>query len=140
MTFLTQALEKNFGPDAPNFGPNSAKTTPSDVQHVNPTDAALKATFTEYMIPTGLESYAHSILINRKGDAWFSELGRRANKIARFNMETEKFDEYSAHLAHTGVEGKDGLIWFSMVAGPDLASVDPVTGKVTTYDIPDRRA
>jgi virginiamycin B lyase len=81
----------------------------------------------------------HSILIDRHGDAWFSERGLRANKIARFEVGPEKFDEYPAPHPHTGVVGKDGLVWMTLTNGPDLASVDPETGKITTYNIPDRK-
>jgi virginiamycin B lyase len=137
MTYLTQNLEKYFGTKAPYFGEDTARVKPSDVHHVEMTDTALKGTFTEYLLPSGEDSYAHSILISKKGDAWFSELGQRANKIARFDMETEKFYTYPARMPHTGAEGKDGRIWFSLVDNPDLGVVDPDTGLVETYKIPD---
>jgi len=139
LTALTQALEKYFGPDAPYFGPDSDPPKPEQIKHADLSDAVLSATIREYTIPTGLESMPHSILIDTYGDAWFSERGLRANKIARFEVGPEKFDEYAAPHPHTGVVGKDGLIWMTLTNGPDLASVDPETGKVTTYDIPDRK-
>jgi len=139
LTALTQALEKYFGPDAPYFGPDANPPRPTDVKHAQLSDAVLNATILEYKIPTGLESMPHSILIDTHGDAWFSERGLRANKIGRFEVGPEKFDEYAAPHPHTGAVGKDGLIWMTLTNGPDLASVDPETGKVTTYNIPNRK-
>jgi len=139
LTALTQALEKYFGPDSLYFGPDANPPKPEQVKHADLSDAVLSATIREYAIPTGLESMPHSILIDRHGDAWFSERGLRANKIARFEVGPEKFDEYPAPHPHTGVVGKDGLVWMTLTNGPDLASVDPETGKITTYNIPDRK-
>jgi streptogramin lyase len=139
MTVLTQALEKYFGPDAAYFGPDAEPPKPDQVLHANPSDAVLGATIREYTIPTGLESMPHSILIDRQGDAWFSERGFRANMISRFEVGPEKFDQYPAPQPHSGVVGKNGQIWMTLTNGPDLASVDPGTGKITTYAIPDRK-
>jgi virginiamycin B lyase len=139
MAIIAPALEKYFGPDALYFGPEAEPPKQEQVEHVDLSDAVLSATIREYTIPQGSESIPHSILIDKHGDAWFSERGLRANKIVRFEVGPEKFDEYTATRPHTGVVGKDGLIWMTLTEGPDLASVDPETGKVTTYDIPNRK-
>jgi streptogramin lyase len=136
---LTQALEKDFGPRALYFGPDSDPPTPQQVKHADLSDAVLSATIREYTIPTGPDSMPHSILVDTHGDAWFGERGLRANKITRFEVGPETFDQYPAPHPHTGVLGKDGLIWMTLTNGPDLASVNPNTGKVTTYNIPNRR-
>jgi streptogramin lyase len=128
---VTQALEAYFGPDSPYLGPNADPPKPQQVAHAEPSDAVLNATFHEYVIPGGLTSMPHSILADQNGDAWFS--GRL---VARFEAGPEKFDEYPVRGSHTGVVGKDGLIWMT-VPHLGLASVDPVTGKVATYRIAD---
>jgi hypothetical protein len=139
MADLTKALEKYFGPDS-RLGPDADPPKAEDIQHPELSDAVLKATIREYTVPTGLDSMPHSIMINKGGDtAWFSEVGLRGNKVGRFDVESEKFTEYPLFQPHTGVEGKDGLIYFSQQAGPDLAAVDPKTGKITSYWIYDRK-
>ena len=139
LTTLTQALEKDFGPNATYFGPDSDPPKPEQVKHADLSESVLAATIREYMSPTGLDSMPHSILVDASGDVWFGERGLRANKITRFEVGPETFDEYPAPHPHTGVLGKDGLIWMTLTNGPDLASVDPNTGKVTMYDIPNRK-
>jgi Carboxypeptidase regulatory-like domain len=49
---LGSALEKYFGPDAPYFGPDSEAPTAEQVKHADISDAALKATYREYKVPT----------------------------------------------------------------------------------------
>lgn len=56
LTALTQALETEFGPDAPDFGPDADPQKPEQVKHADLSNAALSATIREYVIPTGLES------------------------------------------------------------------------------------
>jgi streptogramin lyase len=139
MADLTNALEKYFGPDS-QLGPDADPPKAEQVQHPDLSDEVLKATIREYTVPTGLDSMPHSIMINNGGDtAWFSEVGLRGNKIGKFDIASERITEIPLFQPHTGVEGKDGLIWFSQQAGPDLASVDPKTGKVTSYWIRDRK-
>jgi streptogramin lyase len=134
LTAVTQALEKYFGPDSPYTGPNADPLKPEQVSHADLSDAVLNATFHEYMIPGGLTSMPHSILADKEGDAWFS--GRL---IGRFESGPEKFVEYPVKGSHTGVVGKDGLIWMT-VPHIGLASVDPQTGKIETYRIPDLKS
>ena len=59
---------------------------------------SLKATIREYRTPTR-DPFAHSITTDQNGNAWFSELSERGNKIDRFNLETEEFQEYTLALA-----------------------------------------
>src|ERR1017187_4940070 len=150
MAVITALLEKYFGPDAPYFGPDADQPKPEQLKHVDIPDAALNATVREYPIPTGLPRIPHSIMVDGRDDVWFSERGLGVYKIGRFESRTEKFDEYTVPIPeggtgnpHTGVIGKDGGVWMSLIhdhrdnKGPDLAQVDPETGKVTTYTIPD---
>ena len=131
LTAVTQALAKYFGPDSPYTSPGSDPPKPEQISHAEVSDAVLKGTFHEYRIPGGLMSMPHSILVDRGDDAWFS--GRL---IGRFESGPEKFVEYPVKGSHTGVVGKDGLIWMT-VPHTGLASVDPATGKVESYRVPD---
>ncbi len=145
LTAVTTALEKYFGPDAPYFAPDAEPPKAEQLKHADVPDEALGATIREYNIPTGLPSMPHSIMVDTHDDAWFSERGLGVYRIGRFETGPEKFDEYSVPdngTPHTGVIGKGGSVWMSLIhdkgtQGPDLAQVDPETGKVTTYTIPD---
>ena len=130
LTAVTEALGKYFGPDSMYFGVDADPPGPEQIEHADLSDSVLSATIHEYRIPT--LSMPHSIMVDQRGDAWFSEGG----KIGRFEIEPEKFDEYPARGAHTGVLGKDGLVWMTLTR-TGLASVDPETVKVATYSIPD---
>ncbi len=146
MAAITAALEKYFGPDAPYFGPDADPPKPEQLRHAEIPDEALNATIREYTIPTGLPSMPHSIMVDPQDNAWFSERGIGVHKIGHFESATEKFDEFTIPengTPHTGVIGKNGSVWMSLIhdgnplGQPDLAQVDPETGKVTVYKIPD---
>ena len=143
---ITAALEKYFGPDSAYFGPDADPPRPEQLKHVDIADEALKATDREYTIPTRLPSMPHSIMVDTHDDAWFSERGIGVHKIGRFESGPEKFSEYTVPdngTPHTGVIGKGGSVWMSLIHDvmgentPDLAQVDPETGRVTIYRIPD---
>ena len=142
MIYLTQQLEKYFGPTAPYFGPGAEPPKPEQVQHVDISNAALGATIREYTIPDGPMAMAHSIVVDHQGDPWFTQHSYLRDKTAalvRFRVGPEKFDEYPVTMPHSDVVGKDGLVWASLVDRRqlgDLASVDPRTGKVSIYSIP----
>jgi len=140
---LSAALEKYFGPDAPYFGPDADPITPGQIKHADVSDAVLSVTIREYAIPTA-DSFPHSVTLDDQDDAWFSELGPRANKIGRFDPVTEKFEEYPVPIPkagpHTGAASADGRYFWMTLTGAGipakLASVDRQSGKVTTYDFP----
>jgi virginiamycin B lyase len=142
---LSAALEKYFGPNSPYFGPD-AELSKGQIKHSVPTDAVLKATIREYRIPTR-DPFPHSITTDAQGNAWFSEVSDRGNKIGKFNYETEEFTEYplpwpSSH-PHTGAVDKHGIFWITLTAGTipaKLAAIDTETGKLTTYDFPGNKA
>ena len=76
----------------------------------------------------------------RTNVAWFGEESFYGNKAARFNMETESFQEYplltEKARPHTGAVASDGRYWVALAHTNDpakLASVDPETGEVKQY-------
>jgi len=138
---LSAALEKYFGPASPFFNLDAnASELKSHVKHVEPSDEALRATLIEYDVPTKI-SRPHSIEIDQKTNvAWFGEESFYGNKAARFNMETENFQEYplltEKARPHTGAVASDGRYWVALAHTNDpakLASVDPETGEVKQY-------
>ncbi len=144
-TALTAALGKYFGPDAPFFGTESAAPTREQVKHVEPSDAALRATIREFVIPTSMPM-AHSMSIDPvRRIAWWGEESQLANKVGRFNMDTETFTEYPVPtqnaFVHTGLIGKDGRYWVTLPGGGDskIVSVEPATGKLTEYKWPEQK-
>ncbi len=147
LTVISNALAKYFGPDSPYFGPDADPPSPSQVEHVDLSDDALRATVVEYDTPTA-GSMPHSIEIDTKANvAWFAEYSWIANKIGRFDIATEKFQEFPMltprATPHTGAVGKDGTFWVALAHANDpakLASVDSHTGVVTQYDWPEKKA
>src|SRR6266404_3796516 len=115
LTVISNALEKYFGPDSPYFGPDADPPSPNQVKHVDLSDDALRATVVEYDTPTA-GSMPHSIEIDTKANvAWCAEYSWIANKIGRFDIATEKFQEFPMltprATPHTGAVAKDGTFW-----------------------------
>jgi streptogramin lyase len=145
---LSAALEKYLGPGAPYFNLEAdASELKAHVKHVEPSDEALRATLIQYDVPTKI-SRPHSIEIDKRTNvAWFGEESFYGNKAARFNMETESFQEYPLKTEkarpHTGAVGSDGRYWVALAHTNDpakLASVDPETGEVKQYYWPEKKA
>ena len=143
MPDLSHALETIFGPDGM-WGPDMAPPDLSKVQRTEMTDAALKATIKEWTVPT--PSMVHSVTTDPKtGMIWFGEYDALSNKLARFNPETEKFDEFPLPIAkarpHTGGIDADGDFVIALASGGKykLASVDR-EGKITLYEMADKQA
>ena len=150
---LGVALEKYFGPSAPYFGPDADAPSREQIKHAPIADPVLKATIREWTIHTGAssdrpESFPHSIMVDplNAQTMWFSEIGYRANKIARLDLETDKIIEYPVPTPksspHSGIVGKDGRVWMT-VATPGISakllSLDPRTGQVKEYAYPGKR-
>ena len=144
---LSAALEKYFGPKSPYFSQDADPSElKSHVKHVEPSDEALRATLIEYDVPTKI-SRPHSIEIDLKTNVgWFGEESFYGNKAARFNMDTENFQEYplltEKARPHTGAVGSDGRYWVALAHSNDpakLASVDPETGEVKQYYWPEKK-
>jgi virginiamycin B lyase len=145
---LSAALDKDFGPGSPYFNMDAdAAELKAHVKHVEPSDEALRATLIQYDVPTKI-SRPHSIEIDLKTNvAWFGEESYFGNKAARFNMETENFQEYplltEKARPHTGAVASDGRYWVALAHTDDpakLASVDPETGEVKQYNWPEKKA
>jgi streptogramin lyase len=144
---LGAALEKYFGPDAPFFGPDSDAPTAEQVKHADISDAALKATYREYKVPTP-DVWVHSVAVDPARDiAWFAEYDYQSNKVGRFNIATEKFEEYPVPtpkaVPHTPIVGQDGRLWMALDAhdiAAKLVSVDPATGVLKEYKWPEKSA
>jgi virginiamycin B lyase len=139
---LAHGLEQLFGPEG-TLGP-SARPDLSKVKHTPVSDAALRATFTEYIIPAR-RTMPHSVIVDdESGTVWFSEYDSASNKMVRFNPETEHFDQFPIPVpqsnAHTGAVLKDG----SYLVGLDRPGADGKVagvdrdGKVVVYEFPVR--
>ena len=144
---LSAALEKYFGPASPYFNLEAdAAELKTHVKHVEPSDEALRATLIEYDVPTKI-SRPHSIEIDQRTNvAWFGEESFFGNKATRFDLETEKFQEYplltEKARPHTGAVASDGRYWVALAHSNDpakLASVDPETGEVKQYYWPEKK-
>jgi virginiamycin B lyase len=138
------ALGQYFGPDATFLGPNSQRPSANLIMHKDISDKVLSARITEYTVPTD-KAMVHSIMVDSKGEsAWFSEFDFPSNKIGRFNIEKEKFEEYVVptprSAPHTGLIGKDGRFWVTLDGShaAKLAAVDRTTGKITEYEWPEK--
>ena len=139
LTELGSMLEKYFGPDARYLGPNADPPSLDEIKHAPISDMALTATVREYKIPTA-GAFAHSMTVDAIRDiAWFSEYDNQSNKIGRFNIASETFQEYSIPTPrarpHTPIVGHDGRLWMPLNAGvtAKLVSVDPTTGQLKEY-------
>jgi len=139
LTDLGVALEKYFGPQSQYFGPEADPPTKEQINHPAVAPAVLKATYREYSIPTGVQAIPHTIFLDHDSrTAWFSEIGLRANKVAKFDIASETFTEYPSPIdksdPHSGVVGKDGRVWFTLgTPGLKIISVDPETGKIKLF-------
>jgi hypothetical protein len=145
---LSAALDKDFGPGSSYFKMDAdASELKAHVKHLEPSEEALRATLIQYDVPTKI-SRPHSIEIDLKTNvAWFGEESYFGNKAARFNMETENFQEYplltEKARPHTGAVASDGRYWVALAHTDDpakLASVDPETGEVKQYNWPEKKA
>jgi virginiamycin B lyase len=140
---LGDAVGKYFGPDAI-LGPNAPRPSSNAIMHKTISDEALSGRITEYTVPTN-GAMVHSILVDKQGEfAWFSEFDYQSNKIGRFDIKKETFDEYEVPTPraapHTGIIGKDGRFWVALDGShaAKLAAVDRVTGKITEYEWPEK--
>ena len=119
-------LEKHFGPDSP-------VPTREQIRRPAIPDAVLQATFREYATPA--KARPLSIIVDREDNAWFDQ--GNINKIGRFDIRTETFQEYRIPTPkagpHTLAVGQDGRVWITMASSNQLTSVDPKTGQIREY-------
>jgi streptogramin lyase len=125
------------------FWTEAEPPTQEQIAHPAVAPAVLKATYREYSIPTGVQAVPHTVFLDRDSKTvWFSEIGQRANKVARFDVATETFQEFPSPVEksdpHSGVVGRDGRAWFTLTTpGLKIISVDPETNKIKLYTNPE---
>jgi virginiamycin B lyase len=130
---VTASLAKIFGPDSP-------IPTKESVQHVTVSDEALHATFRNFTPPT--RNFTHSLNIASDGKVYFTELDYKSNKIGVFDLATEQFREYDIPtpraVPHNPWVARNGQIWATELMGRKLLEIDPETGKLTEYPVPEK--
>jgi len=133
LTDISASLEKVFGPD-------SSTPTKEQVHHVNISDEALHATFRYYTPPTRM--FPHSVSIGADGKVWFTSFDYVSNRIDSFDPVKEQFQEFESptprSVPHNPWVTRNGQIWFSELRGRKLSTVDPETGKITEYPVPEK--
>jgi len=133
LTDISLSLEKVFGPDSP-------VPTQEQVHHVPMNDEALHATFRYYTPPTRM--FPHSVSIGADGKVWFTSFDYISNRVDSFDPVKEQFQEYESPTArsvpHNPWVARNGQIWFSELKGRKLAVIDPETGKITEYPVPEK--
>jgi streptogramin lyase len=144
-------LDHVFGPDGflgPKANPDFSK-----VKYTPPKDAALKATITEYTIPSPTTSpgaMPHSVRVDdNTGIVWLADYDLTSNNVVRFDPKSEHFDEFpiplANALAHTGTVLADGRFIIALDKGalvkdivPTKMAVADSAGKMETFDWADR--
>ena len=133
LTDISLSLEKVFGPDSP-------VPTQEQVQHVAISDEALHATFRYYTAPT--RNFTHSLSIAADGKVWFTEFDYASNKVGSFDPAKQQFQEYESptpkSVPHNPWVARNGQVWFSELKGRKLSVIDPETGKLTEYPVPEK--
>ncbi len=133
LTDISASLEKVFGPDSP-------VPTQEQVHHVDISDEALHATFRYFTAPT--RNFTHSLSIGADGKVWFTEFDYLSNKVGSFDPANQQFQEYESptprSVPHNPWVARNGMVWFSEVIARKLAVIDPETGKITEYPVPDK--
>lgn len=124
------------------FGPNAALPQRKQVQHREPDDAALGATFWEYK-PRTHTVYIHSADADPNGNIWFAMHDKQANKIGRIDPRTDEMVEIPTpdpgidSGPHTVIAGRggqvnaSGLIFISSNIGNRFGVIDPKTNQYT---------
>ena len=133
LTDISLSLEKVFGPDSP-------VPTQEQVQHVAISDEALHATFRYFTPPT--RNFTHSLSIAADGKVWFTEFDYVSNKVGSFDPAKQQFQEYESptpkSVPHNPWVARNGQVWFSELKGRKLSVIDPETGKLTEYPVPEK--
>ena len=133
LTDISASLEKVFGPDSP-------VPTKEQVHHVDISDEASHATFRYFTAPT--KNFTHSVSIGADGKVWFTEFDYDSNKVGSFDPVKQQFQEYGSptprSVPHNPWVARNGQVWFSELKGRKLSVIDPETGKLTEYPVPDK--
>src|SRR2546430_5826332 len=95
------------------------------------------APIVEYDIPTP-NSAPHCLVAAPDGLIWFAEIG--ANKLGRFDPQTERFTEWPVPTVDGRPHGiawaSDGQVYFTEQHGNKIAAFDPKTERFTEYPLP----
>ena len=130
---ISNSLEKVFGPDSP-------VPTKEQVHHVEVSDEVLHATFRYFTAPT--KNFTHSLSIGSDGKVWFTEFDYESNKVGSFDLSTQQFQEYASptpkSVPHNPWVARNGQIWFTELMGRKLSTIDPETGKLTEFPVPEK--
>ena len=102
------------------------------------TDPALQ----EWLVPYE-ESRPRDPAVAPDGRVWF--VGQRTGYLAVLDPETGEFHKYDTEgtRPHNLIIDPDGIVWYAGNAGPDarhIGKLDPETGEVTKFEMPDERA
>lgn len=92
--------------------------------------------FMEWDIPTP-NSQPHDLQVDPDGIAWFTEIA--ANKIGRFDLNTEEFIERTLPTPggnpHGIAVGPDNAMWFTEQGGNKIGRIDRTTLAITEFPI-----
>jgi len=103
-------------------------------------DDALHATFRYYTPPTRM--FPHSVSIGADGKVWLPRFDYISNRVDSFDPVKEQFQEYESPTAksvpHNPWVARNGQVWFSELIARKLSVIDPETGKITEYPVPDK--
>jgi streptogramin lyase len=128
---ISMSLEKIFGPDSP-------LPTKEHVKHVPISDEALNATIRMYTPPTA--NIDHSLSVGPDGRVWFTEFDYFSNKVGMFDPAKQEFKEYpipdEKAMPHNTWVARNGMVWVTAIGSNKLYSVDPETGSIAGYPVP----
>jgi hypothetical protein len=93
--------------------------------------------FQEFQVPT-TASFPAQIALDAQGRVWISE--RDANKIARFDPQTENWEQYVISTTNSQPWGLaldgDGNVWFAETAGDKIGKLEVSSGLFDEYPVP----
>jgi DNA-binding beta-propeller fold protein YncE len=138
LSALSKALEKYFGPASPFFGSDADLPTMEQIKLLPPSNDVLRTTFHEFDLPNR-DVGVHGIAIDDSGNAWFSEIQQNGNKIGKSDWQTKKYTEYPLPIPHSrphsGVIGKDGLVWVPLTASKINSAIRKFDQRGETFSI-----
>jgi len=95
--------------------------------------------FTDYNV-VAANGHPHDPAVGPDGTLWYT--GQNSHKIGHVDAagKVKEFDLPGAHGPHGLVSDRDGNIWYTGNAAGLIGKLDPKTGKVTEYKMPDPAA
>jgi virginiamycin B lyase len=95
---------------------------------------------TEYPVPYP-ESRPRDPFVDARGRVWF--VGQVGNYVAYFVPESRQFKRYELDPGvnpHNLIVANDGMVWYAGNRAAHIGKLDPATGKVVKYPMPDSAA